>query len=178
MCRLISFAHGLLPLPCVLPVCGGLPPADPPYRDDEVRSVGPRMILGRYASGYADFFTYKNAIMKSLFTQLMISGCMLLTGHCLAQGHWPKTIYNPGGGSIHIYQPQVESFTGSILKCKTTIALLAYGDDDPIFGVAWTTDTVKTNQSKREVTIKSVRVDNLRIAADNPPFTEADVRKA
>jgi len=103
---------------------------------------------------------------------------MLLGGRCLGQTHWPKTIYNPGGGSIHIYQPQVESFTGNILKCKTTIALLAYGDDDPIIGVAWTTDTVKTNQSKREVTIKSVRVDNLRIAADDPPFTEADIKKA
>jgi nucleotide-binding universal stress UspA family protein len=111
---------------------------------------------------------------------------MLLSGHCLAQSpqapqaqnHWPKTIYVPGGGSIRIYKPQVESFTGNILKCKSTITLFAYGDDDPISGVAWTTDSVKTNQSRRIVTIKSVRVDNLRIAADDPPFAEKDVKKA
>jgi hypothetical protein len=147
--------------------------------------------------GMPTFLPIKNACMKSLFTQLMISACMLLTGRCLAQiseprslrtsqergeaaptKSWPKTIYNPGGGYIHIYKPQVESFTGNILKCKTTITLLANGDDDPVVGVAWTTDTVKTDQGKREVTIKSVRVDNLRIAADNPPFTDADVKKA
>ena len=116
--------------------------------------------------------------MKSLFTQLILSACMLLSGRCLAQNHWPKTIYVPGGGSIRIYKPQVESFTGNILKCKSTIALFALGDDDPISGVAWTTDSVKTNQTKRTVTIKSVRVDNLRIAADDPPFAEKDVKKA
>lgn len=116
--------------------------------------------------------------MKSLFTQLIISVCLLLSGRCLAQDHWPKTIYITGGSSIHIYKPQVESFTGNILKCKSTIALFAYGDDDPIFGVAWTTDSVKTNQSRRIVTIKSVRVDNLRIAADNSPFAEKNVKKA
>jgi hypothetical protein len=135
--------------------------------------------------------------MKSLFTQLMISGCMLLSGHCLGQvseprslrtseergeaaptKSWPKTIYIPDGGSIRIYKPQVQSFTGNILTFKSTISLFAPGDDDPIFGVAWTTDSVKTNQSKRIVTIKSVRVDNLRIAADDPPFEEKDVKKA
>jgi hypothetical protein len=116
--------------------------------------------------------------MKSLFTQLIISACLLLSGRCLAQDHWPKTIYVPDGGYVNIYRPQVESFIGNIMTFKSTISMTASGSDDPVFGVFWTTDTVKTDRRKREVTIRSVKVDDIRMSADDIPFAEEDVKPA
>ena len=78
-----------------------------------------------------------------------------MSGHCLAQDpaldHWPKIIYVPQAGYIHIYRPQVESFIGNIMTFKSTLSMVAYGSDDPVFGVIWTTDTVKTDRRKREI---------------------------
>jgi hypothetical protein len=66
--------------------------------------------------------------MKSLFTQLMISAYMLMSGHCLAQNpaqdRWPKTINVPNAGYVHIYRPQVESFAGNIMTFKSTISMI------------------------------------------------------
>ena len=92
---------------------------------------------------------------------------MLVAGPCLAQLEWPKSFITDKGLLISIYQPTVESFTGNLLKSRSVISILADGDDDPVFGVAWITDTVETDLSKRVVTIRSADVDALKIPGDS-----------
>ena len=120
--------------------------------------------------------------MNSHFTKLMLAACLLLSaGRCCAQNNaqnnWPKSIYTVGGVVIHIYKPQVDSRAGNMLKSKSTISLLDKSSNSPVFGVAWTTDTVVIDRDKRVVKIQSVRVDNLRIPADNGAFDKKRVKQ-
>ncbi|HEV3414641.1 MAG TPA: hypothetical protein VG101_19310 [Puia sp.] len=89
-----------------------------------------------------------------------------------AQAGWPKSIITGGGTVINLYQPQVLSFTDSVLKSRYVISVQGDGDDgddgddDPIFGVAWTTAKVVRDSTGKELNILSVRVDQLRIPDD------------
>jgi hypothetical protein len=102
---------------------------------------------------------------------------LLSAGHCLSQNNWPKSIYPAGGSLIHIYKPQVDSLAGNIMKCKSTISLSDKSSNGPVFGVVWTTDTVEIDQAKRQVTIRSVKVDDLRIPADNGFYSKKRVKE-
>ena len=116
--------------------------------------------------------------MNSHFTKLMLAACMLLSaGRCFPQNTWPKSIYPAGGSIIHIYKPQVDSLAGNIMKCKSTISLYDKSSNGPVFGVVWTTDTVVIDRDKRLVTIQSVRVDNLRIPANNGFYSKKHVKE-
>ncbi len=83
-----------------------------------------------------------------------------------AQSEWPKSIITSGGTVINLYQPQVLSYTGDVVKSRSVISVRAVGDDDPVFGVAWTTAKVMRDTSGRNLEIGSVNVDQLQIPDD------------
>src|ERR1700722_14760266 len=68
---------------------------------------------------------------------------------------WPKTILTSNGTVINLYEPQVLSYTGTTLQSRSVISVLGPDDDDPLFGVAWTTATVTADTATKEVSIKS-----------------------
>src|SRR5579863_10253619 len=105
--------------------------------------------------------------MKPLSAKLAFSTSILLLSHlCNAQSEWPRSITATDGTVINIYQPQPESLEGNVLKCRAAISIAGPGGQEPVFGVVWSTDQVATDRDKREVSIESVKVDNLKIPAD------------
>jgi len=77
---------------------------------------------------------------------------------------WPKSIITANGTVIDLYQPQVLSFDGTSMKARSVISVIAGDDEDPVFGVAWTTSAVSVDSSG--VAIRSVQVDDLRLTGD------------
>jgi hypothetical protein len=142
-----------------------------------------------------NFLPIKNTCMKSHFTKLMISACLLLIGGgCVAQvseprslrtyprhpkdtnvsedtsegrqgtKHWPKVIRFTDGSFFDLYKPRVTYFRGNVVKFRAVVSLAASAEDDPVFGVAWTTDTVEVDRDKRDVMIRAVRVNTLKVS--------------
>src|SRR5580704_14096474 len=107
----------------------------------------------------------KPHLTKRILTLAVLS--LLGAGVARAQApepaEWPKTIVTAGGTIINLYQPQVLSFDGTSLKSRSVISVIE-GDDDPLFGVAWTTSVVRVDSPV--VSIQSVWVDELRLTGD------------
>ena len=89
---------------------------------------------------------------------------LLGAGVARAQDTWPKSIVTAAGTVINLYQPQVLSFDGTSLKSRSVISVIEGPDDDPLFGVAWTTSVVRVDSS--DLAIQSVSVDELRLTGD------------
>lgn len=105
--------------------------------------------------------------MKRSF-QLLIVSCFALFSADIAtaQQEWPRTITATDGTVINVYQPQTESFAGNVLKSRSAISILEKNSQEPVFGVFWSTAIVGTDRDTREVNMRSLRIDNLKIPAD------------
>jgi hypothetical protein len=77
-----------------------------------------------------------------------------------ALGEWPRAV-ELGGGSLEIYQPQMEKFEGVTLTGRAAIAW-SEKDKAPVFGVLWFTATASVDRDSRTATIESIRVDKVR----------------
>ena len=77
-----------------------------------------------------------------------------------AQQDWPISITGNNGEQIKIYQPQVESFSGGVLKSRSAISVIPDGKTDPVFGAFWWEAGVADNG--RNVTIQSMDVTNIK----------------
>ena len=91
---------------------------------------------------------------------------MLTVGTINAQDEWPKIINSPDGATIKIYQPQPESFAGNIFKFRAAISVQTAGQDEPTFGTIWSVANVATDKDTRRINILSIKVPNLKLAAD------------
>jgi hypothetical protein len=83
--------------------------------------------------------------MEPLFLRRVLALAVLFlaaAGVSRAQSEWPKSIITAGGTVINLYQPQVLSYAGTSLKSRSVISVIESDDEDPLFGVAWTTATV------------------------------------
>ncbi|HET6253379.1 MAG TPA: hypothetical protein VFE32_04870 [Puia sp.] len=81
-------------------------------------------------------------------------------------GTWPKSIITAGGTVINLYQPQVLSYSGDSVKSRSVISVKDADDDDPVFGVAWTTAKITLDTGNRQLEIQTVHVDQLRLPDD------------
>jgi hypothetical protein len=78
---------------------------------------------------------------------------------------WPKEIsYN--GTTIKIYQPQIDSYQGNIVKTRGAFSILENGKTDPVFGALWTTSQLQTDRVKRTAALTSIKVDQVKFAGD------------
>ena len=83
---------------------------------------------------------------------LAMSGAVFCRGQAQAQeqmqiqpqiqAEWPRSIMTAGGTVISLFQPQVLSYSNNLVKSRSVISVQAVGADDPVFGVAWMTDSV------------------------------------
>jgi hypothetical protein len=109
--------------------------------------------------------TCMNSFANKIACALVVSG-LLGVGVCRAQAEWPKTITTASGAIINLYQPQVLSYSGDVVKSRSVISVTDAGSEDPVFGVAWTTVTVTPDPDGKQLEIRSVNVDQLRIPDD------------
>jgi hypothetical protein len=79
---------------------------------------------------------------------------------------WPKAIITASGTVINLYEPQVLSYADGQVKSRSVISVQDDPDNDPVFGVAWTTAKVMRDPQGQNLEIKSVNVDKVRIPED------------
>lgn len=84
---------------------------------------------------------------------------ILFCGVAFAQ-EWPKSITGNNGELIKIYQPQVESYSGNIIKSRSAISVMQDGKLDPVFGAFWWDANVADNGNS--VAIQSMQVTNIK----------------
>ena len=101
------------------------------------------------------------ALMKKQFTHSLFLVLCFFTFN--AQAQWPMDLTSPGGAFITIYQPQLESFEGVILKGRAAFSVKPKADDEPLFGVLWFTATMETDRDTRMATLASIIIDDIKL---------------
>ena len=84
---------------------------------------------------------------------------------------WPREM-RVASGSVTIYQPQIESLEGNVLKGQAAIAYYAAKDATPVFGVAWFTSRVDIDRTENSVFFKQLTVTRTRL-----PDGKKDIEK-
>lgn len=100
---------------------------------------------------------------------LLLTGLVLLltSDPTQAADKWPKNIITGHYLVIKLYKPHVLNYTDSTVRSRFIISVSnLYDDEDPIFGVVWTTAAVKMDSAKRLAKIRWVRVDDMRFSDD------------
>jgi hypothetical protein len=111
--------------------------------------------------------TYQLSDMKTKFYMAFFLVTILFTGLAAsAQQNWPRSLTAPDGTRIKLYEPQSESLSGGVLKFRSAISVQAEGQDEPVFGTQWSVANVSTDASGHSLTLKSVKVPNLKLASD------------
>ena len=85
---------------------------------------------------------------------------------------WPREVLS-SEGTITMYQPQIESYSGNSLKARAAVSIIPEGKDEPIFGAIWVDCRVMTDRPTRTVKIEEMEVRRTRF----PSGTDADTAK-
>ena len=70
---------------------------------------------------------------------------------------WPRVI-NSKGATISIYQPQVDSWTGNILKAYAAVKIKTAGKQATDYGVIWFTANTEVDKVNRVVTLMNFNI--------------------
>ncbi|MEP6750070.1 MAG: hypothetical protein ABJB86_20195 [Bacteroidota bacterium] len=98
---------------------------------------------------------------------------VIFCGAAFAQD-WPKSLTGSNGELIKIYQPQVESYAGNIVKSRSAISVIQDGKTDPVFGAFWWEANVADNGSA--VAIQSMQVTNIKFPDGVDDATSNDIK--
>ena len=85
---------------------------------------------------------------------------------------WPREVLS-SEGTITMYQPQIESYSGNSLKARAAVSIILEGKDEPIFGAIWVDCRVMTDRPTRTVKLEEMEVRRIRF----PSGTDADTAK-
>ena len=105
--------------------------------------------------------------MKYLFL-----ACMICFSMSLYADDWPREVLSTEG-TITMYQPQIESYSGDSLKARAAVSIIQIGKDEPVFGAIWVTCRVMTDRPTRTVKLEEMEVRRIRF----PAGTDADTAK-
>lgn len=81
-----------------------------------------------------------------------------------AQETWPKKIEVQNGGTITLYQPQLESIDGNKISGRSAFSVKQTSSAEPVFGTFWFVAIVETNLDNRMAILKSISVKDIRLA--------------
>ena len=98
--------------------------------------------------------------------------CMICFSMSLYADDWPREVLSTEG-TITMYQPQIESYSGDSLKARAAVSIVQTGKDEPVFGAIWVTCRVLTDRPTRIVKIEEMEVRRIRF----PVGTDADTAK-
>jgi hypothetical protein len=74
-----------------------------------------------------------------------------------ADSEWPLEMVIPAG-KIVMYQPQLESFSGNVLKARAAVSVTETDSAGPVFGAVWFSSHVSTDTDERTVTLDDVSI--------------------
>ena len=69
---------------------------------------------------------------------------------------WPRMVTSQGA-TISIYQPQVDSWTGNVLKAYAAVKVKTPGKQATDYGVIWFTANTEVDKVNRVVTLSNFR---------------------
>ena len=98
--------------------------------------------------------------------------CIMFFTISLYADDWPREVLS-SEGTITMYQPQIESYTGNSMKARAAVSMIPIGKDEPVFGAIWVTCRVLTDRPTRTVKIEEMEVRRIRF----PEGTDADTAK-
>jgi hypothetical protein len=103
--------------------------------------------------------------MNTLLTRLRFAVVFLMGASWImpihAEDTWPREIDTPNG-TIVIYQPQLERFSGDHLEARAAMAVTPKKTKTPVFGAAWFNCRVSTDRDTRMVILKEIEVESIR----------------
>ena len=85
---------------------------------------------------------------------------------------WPREVLS-SEGTITMYQPQIDSYSGNSLKARAAVSILPNGKNEPVFGAIWVDCRVLTDRPTRTVKLVQMEVRRARF----PSGTDADTAK-
>jgi hypothetical protein len=90
-------------------------------------------------------------------------------GALAADPGWPRVINAPDG-KIVVYQPQIESLDGNILKGRGAVSLTPKGKTEPVFGAVWFESRIEIDRDSRTVDVLEMKIPRVRF----PNSTDED----
>ncbi|HUM02282.1 MAG TPA: carbohydrate-binding family V/XII [Thermoanaerobaculia bacterium] len=80
---------------------------------------------------------------------------------------WPREIPLKKG-TVTIYQPQIESMTGDVVRARSAVSYQGNDKKEPVFGVTWFLAKVRTDRDSRTVTLSDPLVERTRFPNITP----------
>ncbi len=102
----------------------------------------------------------------SFFFTLLLSLLVSSQVYSDELGNWPKEV-SVSSGTVTIYQPQVESLTGNVLKGRTAVSYSPSEGNTPVFGAAWFTAKVNIDREERTVYYETLEITDTRFPEEN-----------
>ena len=111
--------------------------------------------------------------LQKMFFAVIIMQLLHLYGE--AQSKWPKEIPAPGGGSITLYEPQPEKYSGNSLYARAAVSITKRSGEEPVFGVMWFNATLESDPQM--AVIKQMTVVQSKFA-DNDEASKTSLKNA
>lgn len=105
--------------------------------------------------------------MKYLSIVLILCSTALLYGN-----DWPREIPS-SEGLITMYQPQIEKYSGNVLRARAAVSIIPIGKEEPVFGAVWVSCRVFTDRPTRTVKLEEMEVRKIKF----PARTKADTAR-
>jgi len=74
---------------------------------------------------------------------------------------WPRELAHPKGDVV-IYQPQLESMEGDMLRARAAVSVTLKDAESPVFGVIWSSSRVLTDRDARTIELLETDVTDVR----------------
>ncbi len=111
--------------------------------------------------------TRRRSTMKYLLVVFLAGWATLLYAQ-----DWPREVLS-SEGTITMYQPQIDSYSGNSLKARAAVSIILNGKTEPVFGAIWVDCRVLTDRPTRTVKLVQMEVRRTRF----PSGTDADTAK-
>jgi hypothetical protein len=107
--------------------------------------------------------------MDRKLSLFLMTLCFLLSQNSYAKNEWPRDITTEKGTIITLYQPQLESLKGDILKTRVVVSVKKDKNAEPIFGVFWSDATLNTDLTTRIAALEKLKVTSLKFPDGTDP---------
>jgi hypothetical protein len=81
---------------------------------------------------------------------------------------WPREIPTSKGGTITVYEPQIESLKGDVVRFRAAVSYLGPNRTEPVFGVTWILGKLVTDRDARTVTTTGPLIERTRFPEITP----------
>jgi hypothetical protein len=81
---------------------------------------------------------------------------------------WPREVPTSKGGTITVYEPQIESLKGDVVRLRAAVSYRGPDGKEPVFGVTWILGKLVTDRDARTVTTAGPLVERTRFPEITP----------